>query len=200
MSHTKSHLALLPMLILIGLLFAALPVHSASAQGFSLDQVDKERIDAYIQARMEAAGIPGLALGVVYGDQVVYLKGYGVAGPDGRPVTPQTPFILGSTSKSFTALALMQLVEAGQIDLDAPVTTYLPWFRTRDAAASAQITVRNLLHQTSGLPTYEGRQGIADNDQSPMALENGVRCPACNSASQPAKAMNTPTKITTSWG
>ncbi len=186
MSHIKSHLALLPMLILIGLLFVALPVHSASAQGFSLDQVDKDRIDAYIQARMEAAGIPGLALGVVYGDQVVYLKGYGVAGPDGRPVTPQTPFILGSTSKSFTALAIMQLVEAGQIDLDAPVTTYLPWFRTGNAAASAQITVRNLLHQNSGLPTYEGRQGIADNDQSSMALENGVRALSSVQLSQPA--------------
>jgi CubicO group peptidase (beta-lactamase class C family) len=134
---------------------------------------------------MQAANIPGLALGVVYGDQIVYLKGYGIAGPDGRAVTPQTPFILGSTSKSFTALAIMQLVEAGQIDLDAAVTTYLPWFRTSDAVASAQITVRHLLHQNSGLPTYEGRQGIADNDQSSMALENGVRALASVRLSQP---------------
>jgi CubicO group peptidase (beta-lactamase class C family) len=78
---------------------------------------------------MRAAHIPGLALGVVRGDQVVYLKGYGIAGPDGRSVRPQTPLILGSTSKSFTALAVMKLVEAGKIDLDAPVTKYLPWFR-----------------------------------------------------------------------
>lgn len=163
-----------------------LPVTSALAQGFSLQQIDQDRIDAYIQARMRVANIPGLALGVVYGDQVVYLKGYGSAGSDGRPVTPQTPFILGSTSKSFTALAVMQLVEAGQIDLDAPVTTYLPWFRTRDAAASAQITVRNLLHQNSGLPTYEGRRGLADTDQSPMVLENGVRALASVQLSQPA--------------
>jgi CubicO group peptidase (beta-lactamase class C family) len=185
MSHTKNTFALLPMLILISLFFTTLPVKSASAQRFSLAQVDKDRIDAYIQARMEAANIPGLALGVIYGDQVVYLKGYGFAGPDGRAVTPQTPFILGSTSKSFTALAVMQLVEAGQIDLDAPVTKYLPWFRTGDAAASGQITVRHLLHQNSGLPTYEGRQGIADNDQSSTALENGVRALASVRLSQP---------------
>lgn len=186
MSHPQSTVTLLTMLILISLLFMTLPVTSASAQGLPLDQIDKDRIDAYIQERMAVAGIPGLALGVVYGDQVVYLKGYGSAGPDGRAVTPQTPFILGSTSKSFTALAVMQLVEAGKIDLDAPVTTYLPWFRTRDATASAQITVRHLLHQNSGLPTYEGRQGFWDNDQSSMALENNIRNLASVQLSRPA--------------
>jgi len=69
------------------------------------------------QAEPLPVRIPGLALGVVQGEHVAYLKGYGFARPGGRPVTPQTPFILGSTSKSFTALAVMQLVDAGQIDL-----------------------------------------------------------------------------------
>ncbi|MEO8611298.1 MAG: serine hydrolase domain-containing protein [Chloroflexota bacterium] len=175
MSHSKPFFALLAILILFGLMPTVSPADFASDQHFPLQQVDKDKIDAYIQSRMQTASIPGLALGVVYDDQIVYLKGYGIAGPDGRPVTPQTPFILGSTSKSFTALAVMQLVEAGKIDLDAPVTKYLPWFGTSDAASSAQITVRNLLNQNSGLPTYEGRQGIARDDQSSTALENGVR-------------------------
>lgn len=148
------------------LLIAALP---------SAESLGPQDIDTFIVARMQAARIPGLALGVVQADGIAYLKGYGVAGPDGRPVTPQTPFILGSTSKSFTALAVMQLVEAAKIDLDAPVTTYLPWFRTHDVAASGTITVRHLLHHTSGLATYEGRQGLWDGDQSSLALENGVR-------------------------
>ena len=148
--------------------------------------VNESSIDAYIRSSMQAARIPGLALGVVQGDRVVYLQGYGVAGPDGRPVTAQTPFILGSTSKSFTALAVMQLVEAGKIDLDAPVTRYLPWFRTRDAAESARITVRHLLHHTSGLQTYEGRAGLWDNDQSAPALENGVRALSTARLRQPA--------------
>jgi CubicO group peptidase (beta-lactamase class C family) len=186
MSHTKSYFALLSILILICLLFTAPPVHSASAQRVPLQQIDKDRIDAYIHARMQTASIPGLALGVIYGDQVVYLKGYGIAGPDGRAVTAQTPFIIGSTSKSFTALAVMQLAEAGKIDLDAPVTKYLSWFRTSNATASGQITVRNLLNQNSGLPSYEGRQGIADNDQSSMALENGIRELSSVQLSQPA--------------
>ena len=175
MSHPKTVFALAAMMIFISLLYTAVPVRAAAANRFSLEPVDQERIDAYIQSRMRADHIPGLALGVVRGDQVVYLKGYGVAGPDGRAVTPQTPFILGSTSKSFTALAVMQLVEAGKIDLDAPVTSYLPWFRTADETASARITVRHLLHQNSGLPVYAGREGMVEDDQSDTALENGIR-------------------------
>ena len=111
----------------------------------------------------------------MHGGQVVFLKGYGISGPDGRAVTPQTPFILGSSSKSFTALAVMQLVEAGKINLDAPVTSYLPWFRTFDITASNQITVRNLLNQDSGMGVYAGRQGMVDDDQTSTALEKGVR-------------------------
>jgi CubicO group peptidase (beta-lactamase class C family) len=186
MSCMKSFFALLSILILLGTLPMVSPAIVAAGESFPLQQVDQDRIDAYIQSRMQIANIPGLALGVVYGDEVVYLRGYGIAGPDGRTVTPQTPFILGSTSKSFTALAVMQLVEAGRIDLDAPVTTYIPWFRTNDAAASAQITVRHLLNQNSGLPAYAGRQGIADNDQSDMALEIGIRDLAAVQLSQPA--------------
>ena len=186
MCYTKSFFTLLCILTLMGALSVISPAAVASAQSFPLPQVDQDRTDAYVQSRMQTANIPGLALGVVYGDEVIYLKGYGIAGPDGQPVTPQTPFILGSTSKSFTALAVMQLVEAGKIDLDAPVTEYLPWFRTSDAAASAQITVRHLLNQNSGLPTYAGRLGFGDNDQSSMALENGIRDLAGVPLSQPA--------------
>jgi CubicO group peptidase (beta-lactamase class C family) len=175
MSYTKRFFAMLSILILSSLLpTTSLPM-VASAQDVPPQQFDTASIDAYIQSRMQIDNIPGLALAVTYGEQIVYLQGYGIAAPDGRAVTPQTPFIIGSSSKSFTALAIMQLVEAGRIELDAPVTSYLPWFRTADAAASAQITVRHLLYQNSGLPSYEGRLGIADNDQSNLALENRIR-------------------------
>jgi CubicO group peptidase (beta-lactamase class C family) len=146
--------------IVVNLFVIEPPVPPAAAANSDPQLSEQEQIDAYIQSRMQTANIPGLALGVVRDDRIVYLKGYGIAGPEGRAVTPQTPFIIGSLSKSFTALAVMQLVEAGQIDLDAPVTTYLPWFHTADPAASAQITVRNLLYQDSGLPVYEGRRGF----------------------------------------
>lgn len=185
MSYTKRFFALLTSLVVVVLLSTLLPVNSAPTTHFPVQQVDTERIDAYIRSRMQIASIPGLALGIVQDDQIVYLKGYGIAGPDGRAVTPQTPFILGSTSKSFTALAIMQLVEMGKIDLDSPVNHYLPWFRLSYPAASAQITVRNLLNQNSGLPTSEGRQGLWDNNQSSLALENGVRALSSVQLSRP---------------
>ncbi len=122
-----------------------------------------------------------LALALVQGDQIIYLKGYGVADSSERAVTPQTPFLLASTTKSITALAVMQLVEAGQIDLDAPVQHYLPWFHVANSwepsssTASAQITVRQLLTHTSGLSEAAGNELPVSLNLSEQALEERVR-------------------------
>ncbi len=134
-----------------------------------------DAIDAYINTKMEELRIPGAALVIVQGDQIVHLQGFGVADSSGRPVTPQTPFFTGSTGKSITALALMQLVEAGKIQLDAPVQTYLPWFRVADLHASQIITVRQLLNMTSGIPRSIGQEQLAITDLSDSAIENNVR-------------------------
>jgi CubicO group peptidase (beta-lactamase class C family) len=99
---------------------------------------------------MAAADLPGLALAITHHHAVLHVQGYGTASK-GQPVTPQTQFLLGSLSKSFTALAVMQLVEAGSIDLDAPVQTYLPEFTLAEPTIAAQITIRHLLNQVSGL-------------------------------------------------
>jgi CubicO group peptidase (beta-lactamase class C family) len=71
-------------------------------------------------------------------------------------MTPQTPVIIGSMSKAFTALAVMQLAEEGRIELDAPVQGYIPWFTLAEPGASSAITVRHLLNQTSGIPNIAG--------------------------------------------
>jgi CubicO group peptidase (beta-lactamase class C family) len=136
---------------------------------------DVGSIDAYLEQEMREVHIPGLALGIVHDDEVVHLRGFGEAGPDGRAVTAQTPFILASASKSFTALAIMQLVESKQIDLDAPVRRYLPAFRVADEAASARITVRHLLHHTSGLPEDSAFGPLSSNDIRDEALSDRVR-------------------------
>ena len=111
-----------------------------------------EKIDAFVGEEMQRHHLPGLALALVEGNQVIFMKGYGKADQSGRPVTPQTPFLLASTSKPLTASAIMQLVDAGRVELDAPVQRYIPEFRVADPVASRQITVRNLLLHTSGLP------------------------------------------------
>jgi len=134
-----------------------------------------DAIDAYVEGEMRRLKIPGVSLAIVEGDKIVRLRGFGRARPDGEAPTPQTPFFIGSLTKSFTALAVMQLVEAGKIDLDAPVQRYLPWFRVADPQASAQMTVRHLLNQTSGLPTSSGEIQLADFDNSPGATERQAR-------------------------
>lgn len=126
-------------------LFAYVPVQAQSTP-------DWAAIDRYVEAEMAADRVPGVGLAIVQNDQVVHMRGFGFTGTGGK-VSPQSSFILGSMSTSFTALAIMQLVEAGRIDLNAPAQRYLPWFRVADEAVSARITVAQLLNHTSGIPT-----------------------------------------------
>lgn len=151
---------------------AIVPGAATSGRTVDGERTDAE-IDRYVAATMHSARIPGLALAIVESDRIVYLKGYGRADPSGRPVTPQTPFMIGSITKPFTALAVMQLVDAGRIELDAPVQRYIPWFRVADPRASAQITVRQMLTMTSGLPQSYETQLWTDRDDG--ALERVVR-------------------------
>jgi CubicO group peptidase (beta-lactamase class C family) len=116
---------------------------------------------------MQKSGIPGHALTVVSTSGVLLERARGEAA-EGRPVTADTPFVIGSTSKSFTALAVMQLVDAGEVDLEAPVQRYVPEFEMAEGAAAA-ITVRHLLQQTSGIMGTAGgpimksaREGTAE--------------------------------------
>ena len=132
---------------------------------------DFAAIDAYVTTQRNALGIPGMALGIVQSGQIVHLQGFGAADSSGRTVTPQPPFYIASVTKSFTALAVMQLVEAGKIDLDAPVQKYLPWFELADKAASATITVRNLLNHTTGISTIDGNRFLSSQE----GLEETVR-------------------------
>jgi CubicO group peptidase (beta-lactamase class C family) len=132
-------------------------------------------IDRYIAAQLQTLGIPGASLGVVHGDRVVHLQGFGRADNTGRPMTAQTPTLIGSLTKSFTAVAIMQLVERGKLELDAPVQRYLPWFRVADPAASAQITVRHLLTHTSGLSGRRETDIFRDEDTGADAIERQVR-------------------------
>ena len=146
---------------------------------------DFAAIDSYVESQMRDLRIPGLALGIVQGDQIVHLKGFGVADPSGRAVTPQTPFHIVSISKSFTALAVMQLVEAGKVELDAPIQHYLPWFRLADPDAAARITVRQLMTQTSGFSRASENVFLGGSDTSADALERRVRALSTHQLNRP---------------
>lgn len=112
-------------------------------------RVDAAAIDAFVEAELESHLAPGAALAITRGSDVVAARGYGEARA-GQPVTPDTQFSVASLSKGITAIAVMQLVETGAIELDAPVRRYLSTFTIADSRAG-QITVRHLLNHTSGL-------------------------------------------------
>ena len=122
--------------------------------------VPQASIEDVIDGEMPASGVPGLAYAVVADGEIasVGARGFVRIGGDGR-VTPDTPFLTGSISKSFTALAVMQLVEAGEVDLDAEVAQYLDGFSGRPAGA---ITIRQLLSHTSGFSTVQGNASHTD--------------------------------------
>lgn len=106
-------------------------------------------VDAYLGRALASTGLPGMSVVVTRGGSVVHAGGYG-RDANGDPVTATTPMRVASVSKSFTAMAVMTLVDDGEIALDEPVVERLPEFRMADRRADA-ITVRHLLNQTSGL-------------------------------------------------
>ncbi len=111
------------------------------------------RMDAYLAANFPRAGAPGLAVAVVDAGGVRYLRTFGDC-PDA-----DAPFVVGSLSKSFTAVAVMQLVEQGAVDLDAPASRYAPGYDVPD-----EVTVRSLLNQTSGFGAYDSLAEAADGE------------------------------------
>lgn len=138
-------------------------------------------------AQMAHHHIPGLALAITHGDQVVHVRGYGEAKP-GVPVTGQTQFRMASLSKSFTALAVLQLVEAGKMELDAPVTRYLPGFALATPLAAARISVRQLLNHTSGLADAGFVNGLGGQQQSLPERVGSLR--SAHPVAEPGKAFH----------
>ena len=109
-----------------------------------------ERLAALVMDKMKEYRVPGAALGILH-DGTVTSRGFGVTNIDHPlPVTDRTLFQIGSISKTFTGTAIMRLVERGKVRLDAPVRTYLPAFAVRDATASRDVTVLDLLTHMGG--------------------------------------------------
>jgi CubicO group peptidase (beta-lactamase class C family) len=95
--------------------------------------------------------LPALSVAIVENDRTVWAKGFGFANPDAKvPASAETIYRVGSVSKLFTDIAIMQLVEQGKLDLDAPIQTILPDFRPKDPFGPF-LTLRELMSHRSGL-------------------------------------------------
>ena len=113
---------------------------------------------AWLEGQMLYRHLPGVAVGVVADQDLVWSAGFGFADTAAKvPITPQTKFRMASHSKLFTAAAVMQLREQGKLRLDDPVSKYLPWFQVKAADPDdAPITIEELLTHSSGLPREAG--------------------------------------------
>src|SRR5208283_5675830 len=102
-----------------------------------------------------AEGIPGISMTVAVDGKIVYSEGFGYADLEERvPVWPTTKFRIGSISKPLTAVGLMELVQGGKVDLDAPVQKYVPTFPDKGAV----ITVRMVAGHLGGIRHYQGEE------------------------------------------
>jgi CubicO group peptidase (beta-lactamase class C family) len=118
----------------------------------------KRLFSAWMEGQILNRGLPGVVVGVVSDQQLLWAAGFGYANREAKvPMTPATKFRMASHSKLFTATAIMQLREEGKLGLDDPVVKHLPWFKVKNAAADdPPITVEHLLTHSSGLPREAG--------------------------------------------
>lgn len=160
MKTSKKILSLILSLVFIfGTFFGTVPEISA-ASDIDYHTLDYDEISAEIEKDIENYHIPGMAVIVTDPDNVLFAKTYGNCSDI------DTPFIIGSMSKSFTALSIMQLAEEGKIDLNAPISEYIDCTGLlKSPSEGNEITVYELLHHTSGLSAYHyyGTARITDS-------------------------------------
>ena len=123
------------------------------------DVLGAERLfSAWMNGQIAYRGLPGIAVGVVSDQELVWAAGFGYANvAEKTPMSPTTKFRMASHSKMFAAIAIMQLREQGKLRLDDPVSNYLPWFKAKPAGDDdGPITIEQLLSHSSGLQREAG--------------------------------------------
>jgi CubicO group peptidase (beta-lactamase class C family) len=142
-----------------------------------------EKLDAIVEGMLGAARVPGAALAVVVGEDIVFAGGFGYRDVDLRlPMQPTTLYPIASTTKAINATLLGMLVDEGRLGWDVPVQSYLPNFRLRDPLSSSQATVRDLITMRTGLPRHDwvcienpgGRAELVERLQH-LELSSGFR-------------------------
>lgn len=151
----RTFVRLLGLAILIGTAAKADPARIADDP----DVLGEERMfSAWIEGQIAYRGLPGVVVGVVSDQELIWSKGFGYADIKAKlPMTATTKFRMASNSKLFTAVAIMQLREEGKLGLDDPVVKYLPWFKAKPAGDDdGPITIEQLLSHSSGLQREAG--------------------------------------------
>src|SRR5215813_2141415 len=112
--------------------------------------------DETVPDAMKKFDVPGMAIAIVKGKDIIYTKGFGYRDVEKQlPVTPDTLFAIGSSSKAFTTFVLGTLVDEGKIEWDKPLRNYIPWFRLYNESMGERLTPRDLVTHRSGLPRHD---------------------------------------------
>jgi CubicO group peptidase (beta-lactamase class C family) len=115
-----------------------------------------QQLGDFINESLALWKVPGAAVGVVRGEEVLLCEGFGLRDREGgQPVTPKSLFAIGSCSKAFTTFDLGLLVDEGKLDWDKPLRDFLPTFQLNDAFASQHITARDIVSHRVGLPRHD---------------------------------------------
>mgnify|MGYP001792751796 CR=1 FL=1 len=158
-------------ILLLGLSLLALPIPVSAQSGIRFTR----DIDSLMQSYVTTHDLPGLAIGLVQGDQLVWSEQYDHKGQQNKQQEPLV-YNIASVAKPFVATAILLLVQEGKLSLDDPVVQYLPYFRL-DSRFTAAITIRQLLTHTSGLPSvaYEDAYTYERVNTADDALEQYIR-------------------------
>jgi len=135
-----------------GAIILAVCLLSAAAVARAQGDAPWTPLDRFIESAMQQWNVPGMAIGIVRGNRVVYLKGFGVRDiKTGQAVTPDTLFDIGSCTKAFTSASIAMLVDQGKMRWDDRVDEYVPFFHLRDPLADENVTIRDLLTHRTGM-------------------------------------------------
>jgi len=115
-----------------------------------------EALPQVVEKGLKGLKVPGVALAVVKGQEVIFARGFGWRDVDKKlPMTPDTLLAIGSATKAFTTFTLGTLVDEGRVEWEKPVRFYIPWFRLYDTFATLHLTPRDLVTHRSGLPRHD---------------------------------------------
>lgn len=149
----------MPRVIRVALVAALAFLVLAPAPVQADDPPDLDWLPTYIEEGMAEWDIPGMAVAVVYEDEIIFADGFGVRSlEEGGDVDEHTLFGVASTTKAMTAASLAMLVEQGQLDWDTPVVEYMPTFQLSDPWVTAHVTPRDLLSHRVGVGRMTGNR------------------------------------------
>jgi CubicO group peptidase (beta-lactamase class C family) len=152
LDQTIPRMRLTKLFLLVGL---SLVLHQGHAQAINVDQKLKG-IDAILNKILKDWNVPGLGVGIVVKDKLVFAKGYGFRNLEKKlPVTPNTLFQIASNSKLFTATAVGFLVDEGTLEWDKPIKTYVPQIQFYNDELTANVTIRDMLSHRTGISRHD---------------------------------------------